>query len=196
MRILVVFAHPRRGSFNGAVLDALVEGLREADHEPDVADLYAEDFDPRLGAEELPRMGSGHPPAEVAAYQRRLLAAEGLAFVFPVWWFGPPAILKGFVDRVFEENVAFRFNGAGWAEGLLPARQALLLSTTGASGALYRTLRLAGPMHKTLGLWTLRACGVQQVRQELFHEVVTTDDAARKRYLERAWKLGRTYFGG
>ena len=194
MRILVVFAHPRRDSFNGALLDALVEGLAEGGHAPDVADLYAEGFDPRLGAQELPRMGSGRPEPEVAHYQRRLLAAEGLAFVFPVWWFGPPAILKGFVDRVFEENVAFRFNGRRWAEGLLPARRALVLSTTGAGGALYRALRLAGPMQKTLGEWTLRACGVKQVKQELFHEVVTTDDATRRRFLDRARRLGRTYF--
>ena len=194
MRILVVFAHPRRDSFNGALLDALLRGLEEAGHAPDVADLYAEGFDPRLGPEELRRMGTGHPPPDVAGYQRRLLAADGLAFVFPVWWFGPPAILKGFVDRIFEENVAFRFNGKGWAEGLLPAGRALVLSTTGASGALYRTLRLAGPMHKTLGLWTLRACGVREVKQELFFEVVATDDATRRRYLDRARTLGRTYF--
>ncbi len=195
MRILVVYAHPRTDSFNAVLLRAFVAGLCEAGHEPDVGDLYAEGFDPRLGADELEHLGTGRRGADVRAWQERLLAADGLAFIFPIWWFGPPAILKGFVDRIFEENVAFRFRATGLVEGLLPQKRALVLTTTGSSALLYRTLGFEKPLQKTLCDWTLKVCGIKTVEHVLLYDVVKADDAVRRRYTEEARRLGREFFG-
>lgn len=195
MRILVVLAHPDRESFNAALCREFCRGLREAGHEPDVADLYAEAFDPRLGTDELRRMGSGVTEPEIKAFQDRILAARGLAFLFPVWWFGPPAILKGFVDRVFQENFAFRFLPGGLVEGLLSHPKALVMNTTGTGALLYRTFGFDKPLQKTFCEWTLRFCGVKEVKQVLLHNAVEADDATRREYLEQAGKLAREFFG-
>jgi putative NADPH-quinone reductase len=108
MRILIVFAHPDRSSYVGSVLDALVAGLQARAHEVEVADLYAQGFSPVLGAaawkaHRQDRRAEGEVDAEVAA----LRACEGLVFVHPTWWYGLPAMLKGWLDRVWQPGVAF-----------------------------------------------------------------------------------------
>lgn len=114
-RILVVFAHPLADSFAAALKDAVAEGLTDAGHRADIIDLYADGFDPRLSADERTRfVQPGYaPPADTAEYCDRLNAADGIVFVFPQWWFDMPAILKGFVDRVFVPGVAFDPDPAG-----------------------------------------------------------------------------------
>jgi len=88
LKILVVFDHPRRDSFCGAVLDAFAAGLAEAGHQPEIADLYREGFDPRMPPADEP---DWHEPGKrysdaVLAEQARMTRNEALAFVFPVWW--------------------------------------------------------------------------------------------------------------
>ncbi len=194
MRILIVLAHPGSDSFNAAVCAALSAGLRAAGHEIDVADLNAEGFDPVLRGPELKTIGAGTPLADVIRYQQRILRADALAFVFPVWWFGLPAILKGFVDRVFQEGFAFRFTGSGKVRGLLPHKKALVIGTAGAPAALYRLCRFGKPLERAFGEWTLKMCGIRAVRYVLLYDVVNTDAAARERYLQKVRLLGLRYF--
>ncbi len=195
MRVFVVLAHPRPDSFNAAVVQALTGGLEEAGHVVDTADLYAEGFRPELSAGDMAAFEAGGAPQDVALYQERVLRARGLAFVFPVWWFGQPAMLKGFFDRVFFENFAFRFAEGGRVEGLLDHPRALVINTAGANEMLYRSFRLDGPLRKTLDEWTLKMCGVRKVEHVIFHDVANITDAARRRILEKARTLGRTFFG-
>jgi NAD(P)H dehydrogenase (quinone) len=108
MRILVVHAHPVESSFNRALCTLVTGRLRQAGHELDVLDLYQEDFDPRLSREE--RLGYHDLETNresVKSYVDRLLAAQALVLVHPVWNFGYPAILKGWFDRVFLPGVSF-----------------------------------------------------------------------------------------
>lgn len=109
-RILVVFAHPLSDSLSASLKDAVTAGLTDAGHDVDLIDLYKDDFDGRLSAAERTAfLKPGYvPPPDVAAYCDRIKAAEGVVFVFPQWWFGMPAILKGFFDRVVVPGVAFR----------------------------------------------------------------------------------------
>lgn len=194
MRILIVLAHPKSDSFNAAVCAALCESLRAAGHEIDIADLNREGFHPVLRGPELEELGTAPPLEDVRRYQQRILSADALAFIFPVWWFGLPAILKGFVDRVFREGFAFQFTKGGRVHGLLRHKKALIIGTAGASAALYRLFRFGGPLEKTFGEWTLKMCGVRAVRQVLLHDVVNTNDAARERYLKKVRQLGLRYF--
>lgn len=114
MRVLLVFAHPLGDSLNGAIRDRAVAALERAGHEVDLFDLYAEGFEPVLSAAER------HAYFDVAANRarnaaavERLFAARGLVFVFPTWTLGPPAILKGFFDRVMVPGVSFRLDPDG-----------------------------------------------------------------------------------
>ena len=100
MHLLAVFCHPRRDSFTGALLDSFASGVREAGHQVELADLYREGFDPSFRAEDYAQFRSEPMPGEILAEQRRVDRADALAFVFPVWWWSFPAMLKGWIDRV------------------------------------------------------------------------------------------------
>ncbi|MBX9469609.1 MAG: NAD(P)H-dependent oxidoreductase [Rhizobium sp.] len=111
---LVVLAHPLPESFAASAARLVVETLEAKGHTVDLLDLYAEDFDPRLTAvERAAYMEPGYQPTEVAAIVERLKAADGLVLVFPQWWFNLPAIMKGFIDRIFVPGVAFEHDKAG-----------------------------------------------------------------------------------
>jgi putative NADPH-quinone reductase len=108
MRILVLFAHPVETSFSAALHRVTVEALAASGHEVDDCDLNAERFDPVLSrAERMAYHDLAVNRAHAAGYVDRLLAAEGLVLVYPVWNYGYPAILKGFFDRVFLPGVSF-----------------------------------------------------------------------------------------
>jgi NAD(P)H dehydrogenase (quinone) len=177
------------------VAGALADSLVRAGHEVDLLDLYTEGFRPEMRAEDLDAVKTGRFAPDVAALQERVSAAQGLAFVFPVYWFGPPAMVKGFVDRVLFEGFAFRFLPGGRVAGLLRHDRALVLCTAGASTLLYRTFGFHRPMRKVLVDWTLRMCGIRNVRLEVFHGVVEATPARRAGYLETARRLGQRFFG-
>lgn len=114
MRILVLYAHPVETSFSAALHDVAVRALRGRGHDVDDCDLYAEKFDPILTREERVAYNDvSVNRRNVGPYVDRLLAAEALVFSFPVWNMGFPAILKGFVDRVFIPGVSFTLKENG-----------------------------------------------------------------------------------
>lgn len=108
MRVLHLYCHPLAESFHAALRDAAAEGLARAGHEVDLLDLYAEGFEPVLTAEARRRYhDTSRNRAGLEPYVERLQRAEALVVQFPTWCFGPPAMLKGFLDRVLMPGVAF-----------------------------------------------------------------------------------------
>lgn len=108
MRVLVVYCHPVPDSFNAAIRDAVLRGLAKAGHETELLDLYAEDFNPVLSETERRNYHTeGTNIAPVADELARLKRADGLVFVYPTWWYGPPAMLKGWLDRVLVPHETF-----------------------------------------------------------------------------------------
>jgi putative NADPH-quinone reductase len=120
MRVLVIYAHPLADSFAAALHRTIVAGLQRSGHAVDDCDLYAEGFDPVLSAAERRAYNTPDPDLTgVAEHVARLRAAEALVLCFPTWWYGMPAILKGYFDRVWAQGVAFRLPEGGGA--ILPA---------------------------------------------------------------------------
>src|SRR5512147_694627 len=136
MHVLALFCHPRRDSFSGAVLDAFCTGLQEDGHAVEIADLYREGFDPRLRLEDYAQFEDRPMPDDVLAEQARVERARAMAFVFPVWWWSFPGLLKGWVDRVFSSGWAYDFT-PGRSRGLLEDRPTLLICVAGSRRATY-----------------------------------------------------------
>lgn len=114
MRVLVIYAHPVETSFVASLHGRVVDTLREGSHVVDDCDLNAEGFDPVLSRQD--RIDYHDPASDrgrVAPHIERLKAAEALVFVYPVWTFGFPAILKGYLDRVWLPGVAFELDARG-----------------------------------------------------------------------------------
>ncbi|MBA3325758.1 MAG: NAD(P)H-dependent oxidoreductase [Rhodobacteraceae bacterium] len=109
MRLLLVFAHPCPDSFGAALSRVAAETLTEAGHELRLRDLYAEGFDPVIREQEW-RDYFANPEASAVAHAAHLADlrwAEGLVLVYPTWWYGPPAMLKGWFERVWLPGVTF-----------------------------------------------------------------------------------------
>jgi putative NADPH-quinone reductase len=186
MRVLVLHAHPNPESYNSALYRRVLEELARAGHEVDACDLYAEDFQPVLTRAE--RVGYHAVPdnrGPVEPYVRRLEAAEALVLVHPVWNFGPPAILKGFYDRVFLPGVSFRLVDGKVRPSLHNIRKLLVITTYG--GARWRALLMGDPPRK-LAMRVLRAVIHPAARASYLahYDMNRSTDASRAAFLARA----------
>lgn len=184
MNILVILGHPDPGSFNHAIADAAAEALERNGHRIVLHDLYAESFDPLLPAEEFPRDAS-LPPA-IQQHCDELMAAQGIVIIHPNWWGQPPAILKGWVDRVIRPGVAYRFRegdaGDGVPEGLLQAYTAIIFNTSNTPRE--RELRVFGdPLELLWKNCIFDLCGVQHVYRRMFEVIVTSSPEQREQWL-------------
>jgi NAD(P)H dehydrogenase (quinone) len=106
MRILAIHAHPTTDSFNADLHRAVIERLRGA-HQIDNCDLYAEGFDPVIREADFRAYMREEVPPELEAHAQRLRAAQALLFMFPTWNYGMPAIVKGYLDRVWRPGISF-----------------------------------------------------------------------------------------
>lgn len=141
MRALIVHAHPSPTSFAAAACREVEAALARRGHTVELCDLYARGFDPVLSREALARyLDAPANRAGVESYVDSLLAAEALVFVFPVWHDGPPAILKGYFDRVFLRGVAFEVVDGVFYPGLHNIRRLGAVALYGADRA--RTLKV------------------------------------------------------
>lgn len=149
MRVLVLHAHPDANSFNAALCRAVVETLRGRGRDVDLCDLYAERFDPVLSpAERIGYHDLQTNRAPVAGYVDRLLRAEALAMVYPIWNFGYPAILKGFFDRVFLPGVSFRMENGRPRPNLDNIKRLAAVTTYGA--ARWRAMAMGDPPRRSV----------------------------------------------
>jgi putative NADPH-quinone reductase len=142
MRVLVIHAHPVETSYNAALARAACAALSRAGHEVDLLDLYAEGFEAAMSREErLDYHDRARAPPAIAALAERLARAQGIVFIYPVWSFGMPAILKGWFDRVLRPGIAFNLKPNGRAEFLLTHVRALAAVATYGQG--WAVVRLA-----------------------------------------------------
>jgi NAD(P)H dehydrogenase (quinone) len=191
MQVLIIFAHPRRDSYAGAVLDAFVAGLAERGHSVEIADLYRENFEPRLQADDYAQFHGAEMPEEVRREQARVDRADALAFVFPVWWWSFPAVMKGWVDRVFSQGWAYRFE-PGMSRGQLRDRPTLILGVGGSRESTYRKYGYGEAIHVQIDVGILGYCGLQDVATRIFYDV-EADIESRNSYLAEASELGRQF---
>ena len=106
MKTLIIYTHPSPTGFNAAILKEVQSNLSKK-HEVKTLDLYAENFDPILRFDQEHRRRDLHKDPEMAKYRDLITWADQLIFIFPIWWSSMPAILKGFIDRVFAADFAY-----------------------------------------------------------------------------------------
>jgi len=183
----VVFAHPDRDSFGTAVRDTVVEALEGVGHDVDLADLYAQGFDPVLSKDAHARHREGpETKPEIATQAAALQEAEALVFVYPTWWGGQPAMLKGWFDRVLVEGVAYTFpDGAKRIQPLLRGVRRLVVVTTHGSGKWINTLQ--GEPGKRVILRGFRSLchPLTRSRWISLYGMDTATDADRQAFLDR-----------
>jgi NAD(P)H dehydrogenase (quinone) len=200
MQLLIVLDHPytitsagnvpHQRSFSAAVADAAIRGARSAGHQVDLIDLAADRFQPAMTGDDLVAWRLGHAiDPQVLDYQRRLLAADHLAFVFPVWWEAMPAATKGFLDRVLTKGVMYEerpdAKGNPFRNRMTRLGGVSVLSIMSTPDKAYRWW-YRDPLTKILFKGTFAKIGVRNLRWTNYASV--TDKTAE----ERAGLLERT----
>jgi len=195
MRVLIVLAHPRPGSFNHAIAAAVGETLAASGWTVDLCDLYAENFDPVATADELGR--DWEIPPRLAREIERLKSADALVVIHPNWWGQAPAILKGWLDRALRVGDAYRFGvndrGEGVMVSLLKARKALVFTTS--NTPRQAELELYGdPLD---GYWKRCVWGALGIPTERlnFEPVILSTPEQRAAWLAEAARLTRQTIG-
>jgi NAD(P)H dehydrogenase (quinone) len=210
LKVLLVLAHPERGSFSGAMTDAAIETLTALGHQVTVSDLYRMGFDPvsdrrnfaeakepdyyKQQVEEDHATETDSFAPDVAAEIAKLEAADLLIFQFPLWWFGLPAILKGWVDKVFAFNRVYG-RGRFYEKGLYRGKRALLSLTTGGSGeAAYQPDGFNGDINgilRPIQRGMLQFLGYDVLKPQIVHGPAQSSDEERKARLAE-WRARLT----
>jgi NAD(P)H dehydrogenase (quinone) len=195
MNIIVVLGHPTKGSFNHAIADTAVSKLRENGHEIIYHDLYAEKFDPLLFGDEIPKDAELDPLIE--KHCKEIREADGIVIIHPNWWGQPPAILKGYIDRIIRAGVAYEFlegdNGEGVPNGLLKAETAIVFNTSNTPEK--RELDVFGdPLEKIWKNCIFDLCGVKNFYRKMYGVIVTSSLNERQSWLEDVGKTVDKYF--
>jgi NAD(P)H dehydrogenase (quinone) len=188
MRILIICGHPDRESFSAALSQAYAEAARAAGHELELLHLGDLVFDPilRRGYRQLQPL-----EPDLLRAQAQLSWAQHLVFVYPVWWGGVPALLKGFLDRLLLPGFGFRYrkNSSLW-DGLLKGRSARLIATLDTPGWYFRWI-WGAPAHRQMRDTVLKFCGIAPVRLSAFAPLRGSSDGQRAKWLHAVRALGR-----
>ncbi|HVM62733.1 MAG TPA: NAD(P)H-dependent oxidoreductase [Verrucomicrobiae bacterium] len=190
MNVSVILAHPAPGSFNHAIADTAREALQAAGHRVALHDLYREQFPPLLSAAEIREDAELDPV--IARHCAEIAAADGIVIVHPNWWGMPPAILKGWIDRVLRPEVAYRFEandkGEGVPVGLLKARAAIVFNTANTPEEREREV-FGDPLEILWKKCVFGLCGVRTVHRRTFSVIVTSDAPQRAAWLREVSEI-------
>ena len=195
MNALIILAHPSRDSFNHAIARAAADAFRGFGCRVILHDLYAEQFDPLLPADEIPK-DVALPPL-IESHCRDVREADAIVVVHPNWWGMPPAILTGWVDRVMRAGLAYRFlendSGEGVPVGLLQARAAIVFNTANTPEAREREA-FGDPLENIWKRCVFDLCGVKTVHRRTFSTVVDSTLDQRQEWLAEVARLCQQVF--
>ena len=185
-RTLVILGHPSRTSFCGALADTYLHSAKNAGHEVRVLSLGELAFDPVL------HNGYTQPQAlepDLLSAQADILWATHLAWVFPIWWGGIPALMKGFIDRIFLPGFAFKYRkGKAFPDKLLQGRTAHLLVTLDTPPWYYRWVYRMPGIHQMRST-TLAFCGIKPTKTLMFGPVLGSTATQRDTWLKQVGAL-------
>lgn len=156
--ITIIYAHPNQKSYNHAILESIKLVLSKSKMKFKVIDLYNDRFDPVMKPSELPGSGSKRVASDVKKYQKIIKESYKLIFIYPTWWNSMPAILKGFIDRVFSNGFAYRYVGS-MPKGKLKEKKALIITTSG--GPRVFSMLMGSRNTKNLAKDMLKFCGIK-----------------------------------
>jgi NAD(P)H dehydrogenase (quinone) len=187
MKILIINGHPDPQSYNQALFEAYKRGAEASGAEVKSIQIRELDFNPNL--EDGYRQRTELEPDLLKA-QEVIKWADHLVWIYPVWWGGLPAMLKGFVDRTFLPGFAFKKReGSLWWDKFLKEKSARIISTMDQPTWYYRVFNKA-PSHHAMKKLTMQFVGVQKVRITAIGPVRNSSDQFRSNWLKKVEKLG------
>lgn len=188
MENLILYAHPNPQSFNRAILETIEDRLTQNGEQYNTRDLYAMNFDPILKHDDFTAFAAGKPTSDIAAEQNYIRRAKTIIVIHPIWWFNAPAILKGYIDRVFSYGFAYAVKDKA-ITGLLTDKRVFIINTTGGSAENYKNFGFAESLKTTMQNGIYSFCGMKIEKHIFFHEVPTIAQEARIAMLQELKKM-------
>lgn len=188
MNVLVVVSHSRKDSLTFQVTDRFVQGLAEAGHDFEILDLHGIGFNPVLQGIDEPDFTKEHQifSSEIEAEIERLKKHDAVAFVFPLWWWHLPAMLKGYVDRVMN-------NGFAYGSNKLHHQQMLWIALAGVTEEQMQKRNYDESITNLLNVGIANYCGVPQSSVEFLYETLDAQPEHYEALLKQAYQLGLNY---
>lgn len=195
MEISVILAHPYSKSFNHAIYQAVLETLKVNNHQVNAHNLYEEGFKPLLEGSELAHGETSDPL--VLNHRQEIKKAQGIIIIHPNWWGQPPAILKGWMDRLLRSGVAYEFeegdDGSGVPDGLLTAEIAVVFNTSNTPAE--REMRVFGdPLERIWRDCVFDFCGIKNFYRKIFRVIASSTFDEREQWLKEVKETINYYF--
>jgi len=195
MKMSVILAHPDQNSFNHAIALTVVEQLEKRGHRVFFHDLYGEKFDPLLAGKEI--SNDAALSQAIREHCEEIAKAEGIIIVHPNWWGQPPALLKGWIDRVMRPGIAYEFlegdSGEGIPQGLLRARAAIVFNTSNTEPEREKNV-FGDPLETIWKNCVFGLCGVSEFYRRTFSIVITSTESQRRKWLDEVKEIIDTVF--
>jgi NAD(P)H dehydrogenase (quinone) len=195
MNVLLILGHPDKKSFNHAIAQICISMLQKNGHKVLFHDLYDENFNPIMNKFEIPI--DGQIDSMVKQHCDDLLNSDGIIVIHPNWWGQPPAIIKGWIDRILRPGVAYKFldgdNGEGIPMGLLKAKVGIVFNTSNTSESRENNVFL-DPLETIWKNCILKLCGVNQFYRRMFRIIVNSDIDQRLKWLNEVESIIEKYF--
>lgn len=183
MDAVVIYAHPNPKSFNHAIKEKVVETLKNMNKTFELLDLYSTKFNPVLTAEELYNIFvNGKVSDEIRQHQEVIAKTKTLIFIHPIWWSGMPAILKGYIDRVFTYGFAYKEENDSII-GLLSDKKVLIINTFGADEGELNHFGIKDCFDKIYNS-IYGFCGIKQIKTKYLYAVPYVSDTIRHNMLK------------
>lgn len=188
MKYLIIYAHPNPKSFCHSVKESIETQLNARGICYTTRDLYEIGFNPVLGSDDFIQFSNNITPEDIRVEQDLVASSERIIFIFPIWWFSMPAILKGYIDRVFSRGFAYDMKGH-MIRGLLKGKQVMVFTTTGGPGFAYYLLGYFWAIKTAICLGIFKFCGMQVIRHHYFFAVPAITHEKRKKMLQEIQRI-------
>lgn len=168
MKNLIIYAHPNAVSLNHFFKQTVVESLQASGQEIVIRDLNEINFNPVLSLEDMNGQRMGAVAKDVQTEQDFITWADNIIFIYPIWWTGMPAIIKGYIDRVFSYGFAYRYD-QGIQKGLLTGKQTIIINSHGKSNAEYEAMGMDKALELTSDTGIFKYSGLE-IKQHFYFD--------------------------
>ena len=184
MNYFIIYCHPNEKSFNKAILEQVTDELYSTGEIFDICNLYSSGFDPLLREKDLQQIHAGNIPVDITKQQQRIKEADRLVFIFPIWWVSMPALLKGYIDKVFSMGFAYSYSSKGVIP-LLTDKQAIIINTMGSNYNEYEQTGMLHLIQKQFSVGIFNFCGIEIIGHLILGDVIRSTPEQRTDMLQQ-----------
>lgn len=173
---LIVFGHPNPESFNGAILKTIENKLEEKEYQYISKNLYQLNFNPILTLDDFGKMKNSTVTDDIALEHADIEWAKNIIFIYPTWWAGPPAIVKGWIDRVLNKGFAYAPQEDGNVKGLLSDKTVMVITTSASREENMMESGMHEAMEKIMLEGILGFCGINNMMYKNFYNILNNTE--------------------